>query len=88
MTPLLATVLQLTEQFNECLSKYHQDSSIKFCTLGTENCHVLQCKSASLIFVDFLSDFFWQIRFYNEIFLGNMALLIRSYHGKMSTMAK
>ena len=57
LTPLLVTVLQLTEQFN------HQDSSIKFCTLGTENCHVYQCKSASmLIFVDFLPDFFWPNR--------------------------
>ena len=44
LTPLLATVLQLLEQFNQCLPKYHQDSSIKFCTLRTENCHVEQCK--------------------------------------------
>ena len=31
-------------------------------------------------FIDFLSDFFWP----NEIFLGNMALLIRSYYGEMN----
>ena len=30
LTPLLATVLQLIGQFNQCLPKYHQDSSIKF----------------------------------------------------------
>ena len=45
LTPLLATVLQLTEQFIQCLPKHHQDS-IKFCILRTENCHVQQCKSA------------------------------------------
>ena len=39
LTPSLATVLQLTEQCNQCLPKHHQDSSIKFCTLRTENCH-------------------------------------------------
>ena len=41
-----------------------------------------------LIFDDFLSDFADQIGFYNEIFLVYMALLIRSYHGKMNTMAR
>ena len=42
-----------------------------------------------LLFDYFLSIFFsGQIEFYNEFFPGNMALLIRSYHGKMNTMAR
>ena len=40
-----------------------------------------------LIFVDFLSISFWPNTVLQKNFLGNMALLIRSNHGKMNTMA-
>ena len=41
-----------------------------------------------LIFVDLFQTFSGQRGFHNKIFLGNMALLIRSYHGKTNTMAR
>ena len=40
-----------------------------------------------LISVDFLLDFVGPNRILQKLFLGNMALLIKSYHGKMNTMA-
>ena len=59
LTPLLATVLQLIEHFNQCI-KQHKESLIKIETLLTEPFSVYRYNSAKmLIFVDFLSDFFW-----------------------------
>ena len=41
LSPLLATVLLLTEQFNQCLPNIqHKHSAMKFYTLLTENCPV------------------------------------------------
>ena len=89
LTPLLATVLQLKEHLNQCLPNQtlsNQSNFIQWLQQITmsNNINLHKC---SFLLTSF-PIFSCQIGFYNKVFLGNMALLIRSYHGKMNTMTR